>query len=68
MFSRSYVNMNRLTKVSVLIPAIFMIMTAYAFAAFIGYHIKPMAAPVKLLLTGVTMVAVGHFIKHFFQK
>jgi hypothetical protein len=43
-------------------------MTAYAFAAFIGYHIKPMAAPVKLLLTGVTMVATGHFVRHFFQK
>ena len=60
--------MKRLTKISVLIPAIFMIMSAYAFAAFIGYHIKPMAAPVKLLLTGVTMVAAGHFIRHFFQK
>ena len=60
--------MNRLTKISVLIPAIFMIMTAYAFAAFIGYHIKPMAAPVKLLFTGATMVAAGHFIRHYFQK
>ena len=60
--------MNRLTKISVLIPAIFMIMTAYAFAAFIGYHIKPMAAPVKLLFTGTAMVATGHFIKHYFQK
>jgi hypothetical protein len=60
--------MNRFTKISVLIPAIFMIMTAYAFAAFIGFHIKPMAAPVKLLFTGATMVAIGHFIEHYFLK
>ena len=68
MFYRSFSSMKRLTKISVLMPAVFMIMTAYAFAAFIGYHMKPMAAPIKLLLTGVTMVAAGHFIKHYFQK
>ena len=59
--------MKRLTKISVLIPTFLMIMTAYAFAAFIGYHIKPLSAPVNLLITGATMVAAGHFIKHYFQ-
>jgi hypothetical protein len=67
-FSRIYLRMKRFAKISVLIPAIFVIMTAYAFAAFIGYHIKPMAVPVKLLFTGATMVAAGHFIRHYFQK
>jgi len=60
--------MNRSTKISVLVPSIFMIMTAYAFAAFMGYQIISMAAPVKLFLTGVTMVAAGHFIRHYFRQ
>jgi hypothetical protein len=60
--------MKKLTKISVLIPAIFVIMTAYAFAAFIGYHIKPMETPMRLLLTGATMVAAGRFIGHYFWK
>ena len=44
--------MNKFTKISVFIPVFFIIMTAYAFAAFIGYHIKPLPAPVHLLITG----------------
>jgi hypothetical protein len=57
--------MKRLAKISFLIPVIFLIMTAYGFAAFIGYHIKPLPAPVNLLITGATMVAAGHLIRHY---
>ena len=60
--------MRKLTKISVLIPTFFIILTAYAFAAFIGYHIKPLPAYVDLLITGATFVAAGHFLKLYTQK
>jgi len=60
--------MNRLTKISVLIPAFFAIMTVYAFAAFMEYHIKPLPAPVNLLITGATMIAAGHFLRQHTRK
>jgi hypothetical protein len=58
--------MNKLAKISLLIPAFFIIMTAYAFAAFIEYHIIPLSVPFKLFLSGVAMVAAGQFIRCYF--
>jgi uncharacterized membrane protein len=60
--------MKMLTKISVLIPIFFIIMTAYGFAAFIGYHINHLPAPVSLLITGATMVAAGHILKNQTHK
>jgi hypothetical protein len=60
--------MKKLTKITVLLPALFVFMAAYAFAAFVGYHIKTMSAPLDLFITGVTMVGAGQFIKHYHRK
>lgn len=60
--------MNKLTKISVFIPVFFIIMTAYAFAAFIGYHINPLPTPVHLLITGAAMIGAGHFLKEYTRK
>jgi uncharacterized membrane-anchored protein len=60
--------MKKFTKITVLLPALFVIMTVYAFAAFVGYHINTMSAPLNLFITGVTMVVAGQFIKHHYRK
>jgi hypothetical protein len=60
--------MKKLAKISVLIPTFFVILTAYAFAAFIGYHIKPLPAYADLLITGASFVATGHILKYNKRK
>jgi hypothetical protein len=68
MFGRSYVSMKRLTKISVLIPTFILIMSVYAFAGFIGYHIKPFSTPAHLLISGVLMFFTGSMIRRFYGK
>ena len=68
MFGRSYVSMKRLTKISVLMPLFLLVMSVYAFAGFIGHHIKPFSAPVNLFLTGVMMFFTGSMIRRFNDK
>jgi len=60
--------MKKLTKISVLFPTFFIIMTVYAFAAFIGPHIKPLSAPMNLFITGVAMIGAGQFIRYCYKK
>ena len=57
-----------LTKVSIFFIAFFIGSTAYAFAAFLGKQINPLPEPLNLLILGISMTGIGHFMKHFIDK
>ncbi len=57
-----------LTKVSIFFLAFFIVSTVYAFAAFVGNQIKPLPEPVNLLILGIAMTGIGHFLKHLADK
>jgi len=73
MFSSYAANMGgaevkKFTKVSIFFLAFFIVSTVYAFAAFIGSQIKPLPEPVNMLILGVAMTGIGHFLKHPIDK
>jgi hypothetical protein len=58
----------RLTKVSIFFILIFIITTVYAFAAIIGHHVNSFSDPLYLLILGVMMLCVGHFISQVIDE
>jgi len=53
----------KLTKVSILLLAFFIVTTVYAFAAFVGKQIEPLPEPINLLILGISMFGTGYFLK-----
>ena len=60
--------MAKLTKVLFFIVLLSLVMTAYAFASFLGVNTKPLPEPVNLLITGTGLFMTGHFIRHITKK
>lgn len=56
-----------LTKISIFFILVFVISTAYAFAAFISNHVKPLPEPLYLMIMGVMLLVAGHFINQLFD-
>ena len=57
-----------LTKVSIFFLAFFIVSTVYAFAAFVGNQVKPLPEPINLLILGIAMTGIGHFLKQLAEK
>jgi uncharacterized membrane-anchored protein len=58
----------KLTKVSILLLAFYIVTTVYAFAAFVVKQIDPLPDPVNLLILGISMTSTGYYLKHRIGK
>jgi uncharacterized membrane-anchored protein len=62
------VAVKNLTKVSIFFLAFFIFSTVYALAAFVGNQINPLPEPFNLLILGIAMTGLGHFLKRLNNK